>query len=308
MYLEHFGLQTFPFGITPDTGFYFDSPSHQEALNVLLVALRNGEGFLKITGEVGTGKTLLCRRLLHLLDDEFVTAYIPNPFLTATALRMALAEELGIDFARNIGQHRLLKLITERLIELNAAGKRVVLLLDEAQALPDESLEALRLLTNLETEKDKLLLVVLFGQPELDTRLAQKNFRQLRQRIIFAYSLRPLDAQEATAYLRHRLAIAGGSGGELFDAGALRALIRASHGIPRLLNILGHKSLMAAFGHGAAHIRACHVHQAIADTPDTYSGATPLSRWRRPAWLFGTLGALGTAATLAGVSLMLWGM
>ncbi|MBI5463262.1 MAG: AAA family ATPase [Gammaproteobacteria bacterium] len=307
MYLEHFGLHSFPFGITPDTGFYFDSPSHQEALNVLLVALRNGEGFLKVTGEVGTGKTLLCRRLLHLLDEEFVTAYIPNPFLTATALRMALAEELGIQFARNIGQHRLLKLITERLIELNAAGKRVVLLLDEAQALPDESLEALRLLTNLETEKDKLLLVVLFGQPELDTRLAQKNFRQLRQRIVFAHRLRPLDAQEATAYLHHRLAIAGGAGREFFAANAVRALTRASRGVPRLLNILGHKALMAAFGQGATQIHARHVRHAIADTPDTH-GATPLSRWRQPTWLFGTLGALGTAATVAGVSLMMWGL
>jgi MSHA biogenesis protein MshM len=304
MYLEHFGLQSLPFGITPDTGFYFDSPSHQEALNVLLVALRNGEGFLKVTGEVGTGKTLLCRRLLHLLDEEFVTAYIPNPFLTATALRMALAEELGIQFARNIGQHRLLKLITDRLVELNAAGKRVVLLLDEAQALPDESLEALRLLTNLETEKDKLLLVVLFGQPELDTRLAQTNFRQLRQRIIFAHQLRPLNASEAGAYLHHRLAIAGGTGRELFDTAALRVLTRASRGIPRLLNILSHKALMAAFGQGAAHIHARHVQHAIADT----EGATPLARWRRPQWLFGTLGALSTAATVAGVSLMLWGM
>lgn len=305
MYLEHFGLHSSPFGITPDTGFYFDAPSHQEALNVLLVALRNGEGFLKITGEVGTGKTLLCRRLLHLLDEEFVTAYIPNPLLTATALRMALAEELGIRCARNIGQHRLLKLITERLIELNAAGRRVVLLLDEAQALPDESLEALRLLTNLETEKDKLLLVVLFGQPELDTRLARNNFRQLRQRIIFAHRLQPLGAREASAYLHHRLAIAGG-GHALFDAAAVRVLVRASRGIPRLLNILGHKALMAAFGQGAARVNARHVQQAIADTPDTYSGATPLSRWRRP--LLGTLGALRTAASVAGIGLLSWGL
>ena len=301
MYLEHFGLQALPFGITPDTGFYFDSPSHQEALNILLLALRNGEGFLKVTGEVGTGKTLLCRRLLHLLDDEFVTAYIPNPFLTATALRMALAEELGIQAARNLGQHRLLKLITEQLITLNAAGKRVVLLIDEAQALPDESLEALRLLTNLETEKDKLLLVVLFGQPELDTRLAQKKFRQLRQRIIFAHQLRPLSASEASTYLCHRLTIAGGIGREHFSSAALRALTKASRGIPRLLNILGHKALMAAFGQGAAQVHARHVQQAIADT----EGATQRSRW--PQWIFGTLGALGTAATLAGVSLMLIG-
>ncbi|MBU1190971.1 MAG: AAA family ATPase [Gammaproteobacteria bacterium] len=303
MYLEHFGLRALPFGITPDTSFYFDSPSHQEALNVLLVALRSGEGFLKVTGEVGTGKTLLCRRLLHVLDQEFVTAYIPDPFLTPTALRMALAEELGIKCARNLGQHALLKLITERLVEINATGKRVVLLLDEAQALPDDSLEALRLLTNLETEKDKLLLVVLFGQPELDERLAQKKFRQLRQRIIFSYALRPLSAEECSAYLQHRLAIAGSDGRELFDTRAYTSLTKASRGIPRLLNILGHKALMAGFGQGAGRITASQVHQAIADT----EGATQLSRWRRP-WTFNALSAFGTAATLAGVSLMLVGV
>jgi MSHA biogenesis protein MshM len=303
MYLEHFGLSSPPFGITPDTGFYFDSPGHQEALNILLVALRDGAGFLKITGEVGTGKTLLCRRLLNSLDGEFVTAYIPNPFLTPTALRMALAEELGIGFARNIGQHRLLKLITERLVELNAAGKRVVLLLDEAQALPDDSLEALRLLTNLETEKEKLLLVVLFGQPELDERLAEPRFRQLRQRILFAHRLRPLTAAECAAYVRHRLAIAGGVGRELFDARALGLLARASRGIPRLLNILGHKALMAGFGQGAARIGRAQVRMAVADT----EGAAPPSRlalhW--PRQLHWKLGALGTAATLASVG-VLW--
>jgi MSHA biogenesis protein MshM len=306
MYLEHFGLSTQPFGITPDTGFYFDSPSHQEALNVLLVALRSGAGFLKVTGEVGTGKTLLCRRLLNLLDEEFVTAYIPNPFLTPAALRMALAEELGIQCARNIGQHRLLKLITDKLIEINAAGRRVVLLLDEAQALPDDSLEALRLLTNLETEKDKLLLVVLFGQPELDERLSLPRFRQLRQRILFAHRLRPLTGAECTAYVQHRLAIAGGGGRALFDAQAIKDLTRASRGIPRLLNILAHKALMAAFGQGLAQIGRRHVRLAVTDT----EGASPLHTWRIARWprtLAWRLGAVGTAATLAGVSLLLLG-
>lgn len=270
---------------------------------MLLVALRSGEGFLKVTGEVGTGKTLLCRRLLHVLDHEFVTAYIPDPFLTPTALRLALAEELGIKCARNIGQHALLKLITERLVEINATGKQVVLLLDEAQALPDDSLEALRLLTNLETEKDKLLLVVLFGQPELDERLAQKKFRQLRQRIIFSYALRPLSTEECSAYLQHRLAIAGSDGRELFDTRACKSLTKASRGIPRLLNILGHKALMAGFGQGTGRISSAQVQQAIADT----EGATQLSRWHRP-WAFSALSALGTAATLAGVSILLVGV
>ena len=310
MYLEHFGLHAQPFGITPDTGFYFDSPSHQEALNVLLVALRSGAGFLKVTGEVGTGKTLLCRRLLNLLDEEFVTAYIHNPFLTPAALRMALAEELGVQCARNIGQHRLLKLITDRLIELNGAGKRVVLLLDEAQALPDDSLEALRLLTNLETEKDKLLLVVLFGQPELDTRLSQTRFRQLRQRILFAHKLRPLSAAESAAYLQHRLAIAGGDGRALFDGAAIKQLTVASRGIPRLLNILAHKALMAGFGQGLTQIGRRQVQLAITDTEGAahthvrHGGGWSQRFSRALAW---KLGAAGTAATLAGVGLLLLG-
>ena len=210
MYLQHYSLSEPPFTLTPDTDFFFNYSSHQQALNVLLVALQGGEGFIKVTGEVGTGKTLVCRQLLNLLEENYVTAYIPNPCLNPTALRMALAEELGLEFARNIGQHRLLKLITERLLELHRNDKQVVLLLDEAQAIPDDSLEALRLLTNLETEKRKLLQVVLFGQPELDVRLAQRNFRQLKQRIVFSYQLHPLTRRALGEYVRHRLARTNG--------------------------------------------------------------------------------------------------
>ena len=296
MYLEHFGLRQAPFNITPDTGFYYDSPSHQEALNTLLVALRSGTGFIKVTGEVGTGKTLLCRKLLNSLSDDIVSAWLPNPFLNANALRMAFAEELGLEFPRNLGQHRLLKLITDRLLELAAAGKQVVLLIDEAQALPDETLEAVRLLTNLETEKQKLLLVVLFGQPELEARLEQPRIRQLKQRIIFSYRLRPLTGAETRAYVQHRLHAAGLPATELFAPRALRRLHRASRGIPRLINILGHKALMSAFGTGTRRISDRDVRRAIADTEDA----------GQPGWLAGwrlTLGAAGFAGL--GVALML---
>lgn len=297
MYLEHFGLTEAPFNITPDTGYFFNAASHQEALNVLLVALRSGDGFIKVTGEVGTGKTLLCRQLLNNLDEGFVTAYLPNPSLTPTALRMAFAEELGLEFPRNIGQHRLLKLITERLIDISHAGNKVVLLVDEAQAMPDESLEALRLLTNLETEKEKLLLVVLFGQPELNTKLDQKRIRQLKQRIIFNYELQPLSLDEVTRYVRHRLQRAGCPDSELFSKTALRQLHQASRGIPRLVNILAHKALMAAFGQGSGHVDGPHMRRAIQDTED----ASPVSRWRL---LWPTL---GTAAMLTGIGMLsLW--
>ena len=268
MYLEHFGFERSPFTITPDTSFFLDHGSHREAMNVLLLALQSGEGFIKVTGEVGTGKTLLCRRLLNTLDDNFVSAYIPNPALSPVALRMALAEELDIEFARNTGQHRLLQRISQRLIELHAAGKQVVLLLDEAQSIPDESMEALRLLTNLETEQDKLLQVVLFGQPELDQRLQQVHLRQLRQRILFNYTLQPLDRATLEVYLNHRLLIAGYRGAPLFTRGALKQLHRSSRGIPRLANILCHKALLSAFGRGDHLIKPLHIRQAAADTED----------------------------------------
>lgn len=268
MYLEHFALEQPPFTITPDTGFFLDQGSHRQALNVLLYALQSGEGFIKVTGEVGTGKTLLCRKLLNTLDDSYITAYIPNPFLNPVALRMALAEELGIEFARNIGQHRLLQLINQRLVELNAAGKQVVLLLDEAQSMPDDSLEALRLLTNLETEKDKLLKVVLFGQPELDTRLARPGMRQLRQRIMFNYALKPLNRKTLGIYLNHRLLVAGYRGTPLFSRAAVKLLHRNSRGIPRLINILSHKAMMSAFGRGDRVIRPKHIRSASVDTED----------------------------------------
>ena len=274
MYLEHFGMHEMPFAITPDTSYFYNYGSYQEALNVLLVAIRSGEGFIKITGEVGTGKTLLCRKVLHALEENFVTAYLPNPCLTPAGLRMALADELNIQYARNMGQHRILKLITDRLIELNADGKQVVLLLDEVQALPDDSMEALRLLTNLETEKCKLLQVVLFGQPELDERLAESRLRQLRQRITFSYKLSAIDEQGIVGYLAHRLLVAGYHGKPLFDADAMGMLYHVSRGVPRLINVLAHKALMAAYGQGASCIHDEHVELAAVDT----EAAHPLPR------------------------------
>jgi len=288
MYLQHFQLKEPPFTLTPDTEFFFNHGSHQEALNVLLVALQSGEGFIKVTGEVGTGKTLLCRQLLKVLDDSAVTAYIPNPFLNPTALRMALADELGICFARNIGQHRLLQLINERLLQISAEGRQLILLLDEAQTMPDDSLEALRLLTNLETEKRKLLQVVLFGQPELDTRLAEKKFRQLRQRIVFSYQLQPLDRRTLGNYVRHRLHVAGYRGPMLYNRSAIKQLHRASRGIPRLVNLLCHKSLMAAYGCGAERVGRQHLVRAARDTEDVNRS--------RPRWLALASGLAGIVA------------
>jgi MSHA biogenesis protein MshM len=279
MYGTHFGLQELPFTITPDTSFFFAHASHQEALNTLLVAVRSGEGFMKVTGEVGTGKTLLCRKFLGALDyREFVTAYIPNPYLQPMTLLLACADELGITYPQHINQHQLLKLINRYLIDSYAEGKRVVLCLDEAQAIPLETLESLRLLSNLETERRKLLQVVLFGQPELDVRLDNPSVRQLKQRVSFACQLSPLTLSEVEFYISHRLTVAGYRGPRLFPHKVVKQIYRASKGIPRLVNILAHKSLMAAFGEGARVVAEGHVRMAVADTESTYGRSTVKAR------------------------------
>lgn len=267
MYKQHFGLRELPFTITPDTSFFFPHSSHQEALNTLLVAARSGEGFIKVTGEVGTGKTLLCRKFLDALDHEnFVTAYVPNPYLGPNTLLLAVADELGIAYPDKVNQHQLLKLLTKFLLDAAAASKRVVLCLDEAQAMPVETLEAVRLLTNLETERRKLLQVVLFGQPELDVKLNNAAIRQLKQRITFSCRLSPLNISDVEFYLAHRMGVAGYRGPRVFSMDAVKRLFRASGGVPRLVNVLAHKSLMAAFGEGARAISDDHVRLAVADT------------------------------------------
>lgn len=269
MYQLHFGLSDPPFRLTPDTAFYFPGSSHQQALNMLRLALTDGEGFIKLTGEVGLGKTLLCRTLLAQLDPVFFSCWIPNPDQSPASMRANLGRELGLPLPANVGQDRALRLITERLLELAGQGRQPVLLLDEAQALPTATLEAVRLLTNIETEQRKLLQVVLLGQPELDRRLAQANLRQLRQRISFSHHLQPLDAGAVAAYVQHRLRVAGHTSGELFTPAALRQLARASGGVPRLVNILAHKGLLSAFGKGSATVERGDIRRAIADTDAT---------------------------------------
>src|SRR5229473_244650 len=280
MYIKHFGLDELPFSITPDTSFLFAHSSYQDALNTLLVAARSGEGFIKVTVEVGTGNTLLCRKFLDALavDRNFVTAYIPNPYLEPITLLFALADEFRIDYGPNLNQHQILKLLTKFLVDTYADRKRVILCLDEAQALPLETLEALRLLTNLETGKRKLLQVVLFGQPELDVRLNQESIRQLKQRISFSCALVPLSFDDVDYYLAHRLSIAGYRGARLFSSRAVKRLFKLSHGVPRLINILAHKSLMAAFGEGASTVEIHHVQLAAQDTESTRTIMSKVSR------------------------------
>jgi MSHA biogenesis protein MshM len=266
MYLYHFGLNELPFTLTPNTSYFFGLPSHNEALEVLTTALKTGEGFIKVTGEVGTGKTLLCRKLLNEVPDHFVTAYIPNPLLSPSELRRAVAAELGVDISEHCDQQSFTQKIQQRLVSIHQANQSAVLIIDEAQALPVESIEALRLMTNLETESRKLLQVVLFGQPELDEKLDRTELRQLRQRITFSYTLRLMDADQIFQYVQHRLQVAGYKGPNIFDKASCSRLMKASLGTPRIVNVLCHKCLMLAFGEGVQSVNKAHIQLATDDT------------------------------------------
>ncbi len=302
MYTKHFGLTEMPFTLTPDTSFFMNRSGYQDALNVLLVALRSGEGFIKVTGEVGTGKTLLCRKLLKTLGTEYMTVYIPNPYLKPATLFLTIAEELGVACEAGMDQHFVLREITRALVRFHLRGRPVVICLDEVQAMPLETLETLRLLTNLETEKTKLIQVVLFAQPELNFLLESPSIRQLRQRITFSYELLPLNRAGLASYVRHRLAVANYDGRDLFSRKALDLLYRGSGGIPRLVNILANKALICAFGRGDIEIRARHVREALADSSEARDWKTPRGhRWLQ---LWRVLsGAGGAAAMVALLSL-----
>lgn len=266
LYLKHFGLNELPFSITPDTSFYFGSRSYQEGLNTLLFAILSGEGFIKITGEVGTGKTLLCRKLMSSLDSSFKVAYVPNPYLEPQSLLMVLADELGVALPSEVTQHALLNALTYALLDFARNDIKVLVCLDEVQAMPIETLEALRLLSNLETEKRKLLQVVIFGQPELEDKLNHASIRQLKQRITFEYQLDRLSRDEMQYYLSHRLVIAGYQGSRMFSSAAMTLMYLKSKGVPRLVNILAHKALLATYGKGKYRVGFREVLAAAADT------------------------------------------
>ena len=275
MYLYHFGIRELPFTLTPNTHYFFGLPSHKQAIDVLSVALKTGEGFIKVTGEVGTGKTLICRKLLKELPDHFVSAYIPNPYLSPDELRRSVANELNVTLTDQADQQEFTQRIQEKLIEINRANKSVVLIIDEAQALPVESIEALRLFTNLETESRKLLQVVLFGQPELDEKLARPELRQLKQRITFTYCLDTMDLDQLYHYVKHRMTVAGYRGGEAFNWKCCKKLFKATKGTPRLVNVLRHKALMLAYGEGNMQVSPKNIDMAVKDTDSAFSSGLP---------------------------------
>jgi type II secretory pathway predicted ATPase ExeA len=265
MYLDHFGLREAPFRITPHTEFFFSGANRGATLEALLYAITAGEGMVKVTGEVGSGKTMLCRVLMERLPQKVETIYLAVPSLTRDEMLAAIAVDLGID-AAGANTTKLVRALQEKLIEIHASGRSVVALIDEAHAMPLATLEEIRLLSNLETEKEKLLQIVLFGQPELDAHLALPNMRQLKERITHSFTLGPLPPREVSDYVNFRLRQAGYHGPDLFGPEALRIIAEASEGLTRRINIYADKTLLAAFAAGTHTVSPDHARAAVSDT------------------------------------------
>jgi general secretion pathway protein A len=262
VYLEFYGLKQAPFDLTPNPRFLFHSGKHREAINHLLYGIRERKGFVQLTGEIGAGKTTLCRALLEQLDSRFSTALILNPGLNASELMTAIATEFGLDVKR-FDRLETLAAIGEFLLKQVANGKESVLIIDEAQNLTEDLLEQVRLLSNIETDDRKLLQIVLMGQPELRHRLNSPRLRQLRQRITVRYHLMPLTRFEAGQYIQHRLELAGANGIPYFTQPALWRIYRYSSGVPRLVNAVCDKALLAGFVEQSDRINYRMVNRAI---------------------------------------------
>ena len=296
MYLEYFGLNEAPFRITPHTDFFFAGANRGATLEALIYAIQNDQGIVRVTGEVGSGKTMLCRMLAQSLPDHVDTIYLANPLLTRDEIVYALADELQLKLdAPHPGA--LLGALQSHLIERHGAGRHVVALIDEAHAMPPDTLEQIRLLSNLETSRDKLLQIVLFGQPELDEMLARPDMRQLRDRITHSFRLEPLVRGDVAEYVDFRMRAAGYRGPTVFSAGAIRLLARASQGLTRRINILADKALLAAFTANSHHVDRSHVAAAVRDTD------TPSPRARlRLRWAI----AIGAALACAAGTMLWW--
>lgn len=265
LYLDHFGLAEPPFRITPHPEFFFDGADRGATLEALVYAILHDEGIVKVSGEIGSGKTMLCRVLMERLPAEVQTVFLANPSYSRSEILNAIAEELG---ARPpAGQDTLaIRDLQGHLIEQYASGRRVVILIDEAHAMPQDALEQVRLLSNLESSRHKLLQIVLFGQPELDAALDASSMRQLKDRITHSFRMRPLSAAEIAKYLSFRMRAAGYRGPDAFDADAIAAISRASSGLTRRVNVLADKSLLAAFAAGDNSVNLQHARTAIADS------------------------------------------
>ena len=265
MYLNHFGLTEAPYRITPHTDFFFEGANRGATLEALLYAITHDEGIVKVTGEVGSGKTMLCRVLMERLPAQVETIYLANPSLARDEIMLAILDDLDVP---NAGDRSslILRSLQERLVTLYAEGRRVVVLIDEAHAMPVETLEEIRLLSNLESKRHKLLQIVLFGQQELDEVLGTPQMRQLKERVIHSFRLEPLVRSDIGTYLMFRMRLAGYKGPDIFSDGAVRLITDASEGLTRRVNILADKALLAAFADGGYQVLPKHVNAAIGDS------------------------------------------
>lgn len=295
MYYSFFGLSQPPFRITPDTDFFFEGANRGAVLEALVYAITQGEGIVKVVGEVGSGKTMLCRVLQARLPKHVESVYLGNPSVSAEEILHAIAFELQLPVTREASRLEVMHVLNEYLLKRHAEGRQVVVFVEESQSMPIPTLEEIRLLSNLETKQHKLLQIVLFGQPELDVNLARPEIRQLRDRITHSFSLGPLHVEDVHKYLSFRLRAAGYRGPELFSPEVARQIARASGGLTRRINILADKALLAAFADGTHAIRRKHIAQAAADS-EFAAGAG--ARWR-------VMATIGVTVLLAGLALWL---
>ena len=275
MYLDHFGLNEPPFRITPHTDFFFDGANRGATLDALIYAITHDEGIVKVSGEVGSGKTMLCRVLMERLPENVTIIYLANPSLSRDDILYAIADELRLEVPDNARSSVVMRALQDHLIQSFGEGRQVVVLIDEAHAMPVETLEEIRLLSNLETNRSKLLQLVLFGQPELNDVLARSDMRQLKERITHNFGLEPLVRDDITDYLDFRMRAAGYRGPSVFSPAALKLITQSSLGLTRRINILADKALLAAFSSGSHQIGSKEVHAAIRDcefSDATYGG------------------------------------
>ena len=266
MYYAHFGLKEPPFKITPNTEVFYTGGKRGAVLDALIYAILNGEGIVKVVGEVGSGKTMLCRMLQTMLPEKIESIYLANPSVAPEDILHAIAFELQLKLPKNADRLKVMQVLQSHLLERHTAGKQVVIFVEEAQGMPLATLEEIRLLSNLETKHDKLLQIVLFGQPELDENLNQTQIRQLRERITHSFNLAPLEPKEIGEYLIFRLRAAGYFGPHLFTKSAVKAIASSAQGLVRRVNILADKALLAAFAENLYQVTPKQVRAAIKDS------------------------------------------
>ena len=265
MYLDHFGLKEPPFRITPHTDFFFQGANRGATLEALLYAVTHEEGIVKVSGEVGSGKTMLCRVLVERLPASVETIYLANPSLSRDEILFTIADELKLEMDGERTM-RVVRALQDHLVRLYAEGRRVVVLIDEAHAMPKETLEEIRLLSNLESNRHKLLQIVLFGQPELEEQLNAAGMRQLRERVTHSFNLEPLVRSDIESYVDFRMRAAGYRGPSVFTPSAIKLVAHASEGLTRRVNILADKALLAAFASGTHAVTAAEVKRAVRDS------------------------------------------